>query len=241
MDYYTPQKAVVIAGSRVGSTMLCNALDSHPLIACERHEPLNPKTSIYLKAGLTVDQTLGIVLVRPGYQWCMCKISYRQLRKHVSLEHLAALGVTKFVHLWRENPLRVVVSAALNTALRGERPTHAWETPPLQPIILDGQDILKQARLYLERVEQRKTELQGYDTLTLTYETLHTHHLSKVTGDLWLTHPFQEFFNVPYFLLKTYTQPINPYPLPEIILNWKEVRTVLLDSEFAKFVESEEL
>ena len=84
MTYYEPRKAVVIAGSRVGSMMLCNALDGHPDISCERSEPLNWRTSVYLREKLTAQQTLRIVLGRPGYRWCMCKVSYRQLAKIIS-------------------------------------------------------------------------------------------------------------------------------------------------------------
>ena len=221
-DYYTPRKAVIIAGSRVGSTMLCNALDSHPMIGCDRSEPLNPITSPYLKAGLTNEQTLDIVLNRPGYHVCACKVSYRQIRKQIPLTALIDLGVTKFIHLWRENPLRVVVSAALNTRSRREgytHPTHAWKTPPIQTIAIAPETVLMEGTLYLERVERMKAALQGYDTLTLTYEYI-------ARGTFLYDIPHGEllgFLQVQHAPLATHTKQINPHPLSVIVENWSEV------------------
>lgn len=240
-DYYTPRKAVIIAGSRVGSTMLCNALDSHLMIGCDRSEPLNPITSPYLKAGLTNEQTLDIVLNRPGYHICACKVSYRQIRKQIPLTALVDLGVTKFIHLWRENPLRVVVSAALNTRSRREgyiHPTHAWETPPIQTIAIAPETVLMEGTLYLERVERMKAALQGYDALTLTYENLIFPKLTLAIRES-SEYAIREFLGISttekgYF--QTMTKPINPHPLSVIVENWSEICETLQGTILEKWI-----
>jgi hypothetical protein len=242
MDYYTPRKAVVIAPSRVGSIMLCNALDSHPQISCERTEPLNPKTSVYLREGLTPEQTLRIVLSRPGFQWDMCKVSYRQLAKIISLQTLIDLGVEKIIHLWRENVLRVVVSAALNTsAWNGERdhPTHAWETPEISRIELDPAAVLSEARRYLVNVRARQAELAtcGLPVLELTYEQIKPYPGSGVLREYEC---INEWLDVDYATLGgvMYTVPINPHPLSEIATNWAHVRAAIVGTEFEKWLEA---
>jgi hypothetical protein len=234
-DYYTPRKAIIVAGSRVGSAMLANALDSHPQISCEREAPLDHKTSVYLREGLSVEQTLRIVLSRPGYQWCMCKISYRQLAKTVSLDTLKTLGVERIIHLWRENALRVVVSAALNTsAQNGERehPTHAWETPEVSQIELDPAWVLSEMQRYETNVQAMQAQLAvcGVPVLELIYEyiapqTYENGRLSEEThNQLW------DFLGIWKILLQTKTKLINPYPLSEIITNWPDVKAPPLHS-----------
>jgi hypothetical protein len=239
MDYYTPRKAVIIAPSRVGSIMLCNALDSHPQISCERTEPLNPKTSVYLREGLTPEQTLRIVLSRPGFQWNMCKVSYRQLAKIISLQTLIDLGVEKVIHLWRENVLRVVVSAALNTsAWNGERdhPTHAWETPEISRIELDPADVLSEARRYLVNVRARKAELaSGLPVLELDYKQI----CHDEWGQVYYSKEICQFLGVDYVKLYSTTKPINPYPLSKIVTNWAHVRAAIVGTEFERWLDNE--
>lgn len=238
-DYYHPRKAIIIAGSRVGSMMLCNALDSHPQISCERAEPLNPTTSIYLREGLTIEQTIRIVLSRPGFQWDMCKVSYRQLAKMVSLETLKGWGVEKIIHLWRENVLRVVVSAALNTsAWKGERdhPTHAWATPEISRIELDPANVLSEARRYILNVRAMQAQLAvcGLPVLELMYERIvpSPHDIGQL--DIGIR-GLREFLEIEYAPFLTLTKPINPYPLSEIVTNWPVVKAALVGTEFERF------
>jgi hypothetical protein len=237
-DYYHPRKAVIIAGARVGSAMLCNALDSHPQISCEREDPLDYKTSPYFYQGLEPHQTLQLVLSRVGYQWCICKVSYRSLKNTISLEDLIEMGVERVIHLWRENALRVVVSAALNTSARnGERkhPTHAWETPEISRIELDPANVLSEARRYILNVRAMQAQLSvcGLPVLNLRYEDI----AHPGTAQLWHTdeNRVTEFLDVMEFHLTTDTRPINPYPLSEIVTNWSVVKAALAGTELERF------
>jgi len=240
-DYYHPRKAVIIAGARVGSAMLCNALDSHPQISCEREDPLDYKTSPYFYQGLTPSQTIQLVLSRVGYQWCMCKVSYRSLAKSISLPELIEFGVERVIHLWRENALRVVVSAALNTSARnGERehPTHAWETPAVSRIELDPASVLSEARRYILNVRAMRAQLGvcGLPVLELTYERLAG---DRVYGwlDKYLAADLLKFLAInhdPTIEFRIFTKPINPYPLSEIVTNWPIVKAALVGTELER-------
>jgi hypothetical protein len=173
----------------------------------------------------------------------MCKVSYRQLAKIVSLQTLIDLGVEKIIHLWRENVLRVVVSAALNTsAWNGERghPTHAWETPEISRIELDPAAVLSEARRYLVNVRARQAELAtcGLPVLELTYEqifppTYLSGRLSERAHEK--IRPFLDIWRIP---LQTMTERVNPYPLSEIVTNWAHVRAAIVGTEFEKWLDT---
>lgn len=237
--YFSPQPAVLIATNRSGSTFLLHCLDSHPLIGCERSEPLAPEHALSA-LGVGLQERMLLMWSRPGYRVAMFKLSYRQLG-WVGYDLIKEIQ-PKIIHLHRANPLRVIVSGIINTeaaAGRLDHPIHTWE--PVEPvkITLPPKNAIKYSRRYLSRIAQMCQNLDdlGLPVLYLTYEDL-----VGVEGAEARQLPLPnarricQFLEVDYHPLTAYTRKVNHAPLSKIVENWDQVAAAVAETELAKFL-----
>lgn len=238
--YFSPQPALLIATNRSGSTFLLHCLDSHPLIGCERSEPLAPE-AVWAALGVGRQELMLAMWSRPGYRVAMFKLSYRQLSwvGHDLIQDIQP----KLLHLHRANPLRVIVSSIINTEVaagRLDHPIHTWS--PVSPVTLTlfPDDFIARCRRYLGKVTQMCHDLDalGLPVLYLTYEDLvgvegaEARQLPPPTAQR-----ICQFLEVDYHPLTAYTRRVNRAPLAEIVENWGQVAAAVGETELAKFLE----
>ena len=233
--------AVLISVSRGGGTFLCHCLDSHPEICCERAEPLS-SNGPWMSLDVPRSELMRVLWDRPGYRTAMFKLTYRQARWY-GMEAISSVGA-RVIHLHREDALRVVTSAVINTAHRDGKFTHhphAYETPsPPPPVRIDPEWLLAECRRYRSNVALMLTELRamGVPLLALTY--------AEVVGGEGnqgrvLSNEVRarvcDFLNIDgRWPMMSLTARVNPWPLAGLIENWDEVREALLGSEFERWL-----
>ena len=243
-DWHNPDKAIIVAVSRGGGTFLCNCLDNHPLIGCEREDPLNFRGPWRrLLPEVRPETILELTLSRPGYRVAMCKLSYRQMRI-ISPEFWHKHDV-KMIHLYRENVLRVIISAILNTmAVQGQikHPNHSFgRVKPFQ-MEFNVDMVLGECKRYVSNVAAMKEWLRtlGRPLLEITYKDIvggegkETVLMPTATAD-----KLCDFLNVPRRILYCELKRVNGYPLSDIVTNWNELKEAIQNSEFAECLKDE--
>lgn len=251
-DYYHPQtRAVLVAASRTGSGFLQSALSNHSDIGCERTAPLSPFSSYVAQIpGATSKQICRAQLFKPGYRANVFKLTYRQFRDQGGAAFIEAIEATRLIHLYRENPLRIVLSALINTrglagALDVEYAPHAYDMTEHDPIVVQPADFLNECDRYLANVQQMKDDLARchLPMLTLTYEMITFDALSPEFYANRVPHGTEQLI---YQFLKVSDQPLvgvtarmHPAPLSAYIVNWQELVDALAVSAYREWLERE--
>ena len=236
-DYFKPRKSILISTSRGGGTFLAHCLDSHIMIGCERGEVINPRGVWQRTLGDKIGrfELLNLVLSRPGYEVNCCKLSYREAR-WVGLEALKIMGVSRVIHLHRENALRVITSSMINNI--DNSPRHSWSAVSLNRISVDIDLFLYECRRYMKNIIKMRQYLTDskLPVLFLTYEQMMegASEIKKLPPTL--SENICMFLDVDQQILRARIRRINPRPLSEIILNWTPLRQKLIKSEFKRWV-----
>lgn len=244
MNYYKPARFVIVATSYSGGALLCNCLDSHPQVACERDSPLDEQSpwSMWLEA--QEEDVLHALWSRPGYRAAGFKLSYRQARR-IGPEWLAGEVNGRVIHLHRENVLRQTVSSSINTAVRDGRlqhPHHAFEQPEVVSIAIEPAWFVEEChRLEMDAAVMlaELVELCEDRMLAFTYADLTRGEGNEIDGlpdnVAWA---LCGWLGVSHLPLVTSTRRVNPQPLSEIVENWDDVlEAVKKDGEFKEYLE----
>jgi len=164
-------KAVIIAANRSGGTFLSHALDSHPLIVCERDEPLH-RRSPYARAGLDIRATRDLIWSREQSAVNMFKVSYSQFLGKGDVFPKIFEVKPHIIHLYRDN----LLAAGLSEVLRRERgfPTHHINRIPGKspsPVSLNPITVADMIEKYiLDRAKVRnKLKQIGSPTIEISY------------------------------------------------------------------------
>ncbi|MFZ0486007.1 MAG: sulfotransferase [Arenicellales bacterium] len=157
------------------------------------------------------------------------KLFYRHLTDH-EWNRIHALARLRYIRLIRRNPLRSIVSLAI--AIKTDQWTLTpWDAEPKDKrVALDTANLVKG----LDSVSawERWFELEFHDReiLTICYEDV-------------VLDPRREFLRIENFLGVDDIDPNqialrrqNPEPLSDLVSNFDEVRAVLADSKYEKFL-----
>ena len=242
-EWMNPRPALLVAASRSGGTFLAHCLDSHIDIGCERGEPLHRDHIWQDYSTFSANDLLRQMLGRPGYRVSMCKVSYRQLDL-IALTSLQEDRVS-LIHLCRENVVRIVASALINTmAHKGEidHPIHSFQRPPPVTLLADIDHFLAECARYEASVDAMLVHLRGLSSplLELTYE--------QVIGEGWADAKsvvpqagdvICDFLLVGRQSLRASLKRINPYPLSMIFTNWTDLAPALSAAGYGQWVDQE--
>lgn len=243
-EWINPRPAIMVSTNRSGSTFLCHALDSHPDIGCIRGEPLNPIHQ-WAQMGLLRTQILDIVLRRPGYAVAMCKLSYKQFR-WVPLEYWQQHvdNGLKVIHLHRENALRVVASAYINTKLHDgeiEHKAHSYAPVRQLSVTIPVDTFETEVFRYIENVERMKqrllNEMYGVPVWDITYADIMGAEGREVAITAGMTGSLLcNYLGVSDRPLHSSLRRINTAPLSELVTNWPTIRERLLQTDLKEQV-----
>jgi hypothetical protein len=174
----------------------------------------------------------------------MCRLTYTQALDTNVWSWLVE-NQPSVIWLYRENLLRQAISVHLNIVARRsgslERPAHTFRD--LQPvkIQIDPALFVKYARGLNALNLRVKAELEKFKQVySLTYaqvvggESKTAYQLPMKTAK-----PLCAWLGVRCETMSADLRPVNPYPLWEIISNWKEIETAVSASEFADQLEKE--
>ena len=247
-NYFNPEtRCVLVAASRSGSTFLQTALSNHTEIGCDRYEPLAAGSPYltYLVPPSDEWSLCHALLARPGYKATVIKLSYRQFRNHGARRFLQGIGATHIIHLTRDNPLRIVFSAFVNTHVPGT-PSLAY-TASVSPdrVTIPTVVFIEQCDRYLENVAAMRDELTTcrLPLLTLTYEMITYDALSPAVNTNRVVHATAmticTFLRVIDEGLFGITVRQHPGPLSLYIENWSEVSGALQVTPYAHYLEKE--
>ena len=240
----TARPAILIAHTRSGGTFLAHCLSTHPDIFCPRGEPLLPSHS-WRKALPHVSSTaiLGCILHAFNYEVGMCRITYVQTNVEV-FDYLRSVEALVIL-LERENLLRCAVSQTImNMTSRGEieYPLHTEHTTEIPGVTLHPLVVLERCRWQAEwqkrmHVDTRASKLR---TLRLTYaEIVGGEMVNAERLTLQSTERICSFLRVVQYPMTSSLRAVAPRPLSSIVANWDELKAVICDSEFARYLEEE--
>lgn len=225
-SYYEQTRFLIIAPKRSGGTLLSHALDSHMDIFCHRGEPihrLDPIRQIADSPFEAIDTCLKMM----GYEASGCKLTYEDV-KRIGLESIRHFKVNRIIHLWRENPLKRIVSeqVRLQDKKQGLR-THTRESRPLETITLDPQKTVSEIGKYwadvnmYRRILKSQTVGTGKAYMEIIYEQIAYYH-NIIERDLGFA--LQDFLGTSTKqMLKYSIVKRNPFPLRDIIENYDEL------------------
>jgi len=237
------QGALIVAAIRSGGTFLAHCLSNHSQIYCDRAESLHHR-SVWCKVGMDRRHLLAALLNQSGYQVSMCKLIYVQAFTEGIWEWIVKRQ-PRVIWLYRENVLRQALSVYLNRQVRQagvlKRPQHTFrETKPIT-VEIEPMRFVRLARSLIAYDKQAKARLAALrEVLPLTYvdvvggEDARAERLPLAT-----TKRVCAFLGVDYELLRCELKRVNPFPLHEMIGNWRDVRKAIKESEFADLLEAE--
>ncbi len=243
-EWHNPKRVVLVAHPRSGSTMLATALDSHNDIGFERGEPFSD-TQIWMQNFRNKRRIFRIMLNRPGYKVVGFRVTYKSIPP--GFWKMVRGNTVKVIHLTRENILRTLISAEINTAVREgkiEYPNHSFYISAIAPapLIVNTDKMLERARKLVQwnmEITSRVEEQSGRN-YSLTYEDLVGEGYGSIAQiPVDINRELCEFLEVKNQRLVTVTRRLNPFKIQSLISNWEELLTVFEDSEFARYVEME--
>lgn len=234
----SPRRFLMVFTQRGGSTFLAHCLDSHPDVGCERGEPLN-RQHIWARTfpQASPDRLLDLVLNRPGYKVTVARVTHRAVWD-VPVTYMQKLD--GIIHLHRENFVRIIVSAMINT--QGLRTTHTYERTPLNKFYIDPKVLVSECHRYLGSVRRTRKWVgnrMGVPFLKVGYDGIvggEGTEASQVPEDVG--RELCEFLGVEYRPLACDLKRTNPEPLPKLVKNWREVREALAGTPFEKWADS---
>jgi len=240
---------IILTDYRTGGSFLSLCLDSHPLIFCQRGEPLARRSGLYRYfPDLAPEQVLQYIFRTEFCELAMCKVIYRQAGPKV-WKYLAGQKGIKVIHLVRRNELRAACSFLFQKAvLQGKaehpHPLHHFNRQPKQPkpIRLAPQAILDLCR---ERIKARKAAYGQIDKHKLSTKVVYYEHMTEGEEIEALPEALNDelcrFFDVPYYQMAApFLHRVNAqYPLSELIANWRQVKALIQETEFGHYLEGE--
>jgi hypothetical protein len=223
-DYYHPKRYLIIASIRSGGTLLSHALDSHPMIYCHRGEPVHGQNPIRKIASSPI-AALDAVLSFHGYSANVAKVTWEQF--FILKDELHQLKLDGVILLYRDNPLRVIVSEKVRLADKvvGDTNTHSFDSRNKMQVRIDPNYTHLQIHNYLSKLAVFGIAIPTTivdNILTVSYEQISTdfRHIPRSIG-----FKLCDFLNVGYRRLEYQTVQRNPYPLSELIINYGEVKS----------------
>lgn len=219
-------KFLIVCQPRTGSQFLAHLLNSHPKITCELEllgQPVwNPQRFLSHRALLADSDGYGLK-VKPFQLLNIQRLDVREW-----LLQRAGEG-WKIVHLQRRNLLRKVLSGS---AARQHNRFHRF--PGQEPLRLkvDTDRLLHRLRVRKERTEFEQECLAGIDRFQLFYED----DLMEPAGRQESLNGLLRWLDLPEHQLHTNMLRNTPSRLEDYLENYQDVRVVLADTEFEKFL-----
>jgi len=194
------------------------------------------------------DQILQHIFKTEFCQVAMCKVIYRQAGPKV-WKYLAGQDA-RIVHLVRRNDFKAACSYLFQRAvLQGNadhpHPLHHFNREPQkpEPIRLDPQTIVDMCR---DRIKARRKALQSLEKYNLQSQAIYYEQMTEgeeieALPD-WLSETLCNFLGVAHFQMSApYMRRVNAqYPLSDLIANWRQVKLLVKETEFAYYLENEE-
>jgi lambda repressor-like predicted transcriptional regulator len=237
--------AIILAAIRSGGTFLAHCLSNHPLIFCDRGEALHNR-SVWCRT-LHPDRRklLAALWNQTGYQVSACKLTYAHaFKKGSGLWEQIVRRQPRVIWLRRENAIRQAVSVLINTeSRRGQlkRAQHTFARSCPVKVTFAPEQILKVARSLRQHDQQARKRLQRIKWMyRATY--------AQVVGEesqaaewlpTWTGRKLCAFLEVPYERMGCALQRVNPYPLREMLSNWRAVEAAIRGSEFSGLLADE--
>ncbi len=219
-NYYKPRRYLIIASIRSGGTLLSHALDSHPQIYAHRGEPVHSQDPLRKIASSAIE-SLNTSLSFYGYHANIAKITWSQF--YELKEYLPQLNLDGVILLYRNNPLRVLVSEYVRlTDFQNKMNTHSFrrrdkvcvQIDPLKTVTSIKHYLIKLSDLseYLPTVFENSFSL-SYENLTLGFGCI-----PNLIGNA-----ICDFIEVDYRQLCYQTVQRNPYDLQDLIINYEDI------------------
>lgn len=236
--------AVIVAAIRSGGTFLSHCLSNHPQVFCPRGEPLHHKSEWVQALKPDRRALLAALLNQTGYTVSMVKLTYAQaLHEHI-WPWLDAQQ-PKVIWLRRGNTIRQAVSVLINRMARAgqlKRPQHTLKEMGPVRVTFEPDVILRWARRLKEddrRVGKRLNRMRNLYTMSYA-DVVGGEHMSAEELPTWTRMKLAVFLGVASDVpLGCDLKRVNPYPLREMLGNWKAVEKVVRASEFAACLEDE--
>lgn len=222
------QRFAIVGNARTGSNYLLDGLKSSPAIRMY-HEIF---ASHNREVGKDFDKILSTVF---QYESKATKVvGFKVFYNHLTDEEwrkLLAHRDLKVIHLTRRNRLRTVIS--LEIAFKTGQWTKAGNSggPKEKRVTLDPQKLLNRLEQIEEGEAVTRQRFCDREILEIVYEEL-------------VQSPHQEFARVAAYLGVDGVDPNkirlkrqNPERLPQLIVNYDEVATVLQNTRFAEYLE----
>jgi hypothetical protein len=234
---------VIVAAIRSGGTFLAHCLSNHTSIFCDRGEPLHYRSVWCNALHPNRRHLLAALLNQTGYQVSMCKLTYMQAL-HRDIWPWLEAHRPRVIWLRRENHVRQAVSVLINKAARAgqlTRPQHTFAPTKPARVELAPALVLKAARGLSAVDRKAREQLRALGEMhSLTYaDVVGGEHMSAERLPTWTGMKLCQFLRVPYERMKCDLKRVNPYPLREMLRNWREVETAVQASEFADYLEDE--
>lgn len=236
--------AVIIAAIRSGGTFLTHCLSNHSQIFCDRGEPLHHLSVWCTTITQHRRRLLTALLNQTGYQVSMVRLTYIQALE-TNIYNWLVEKQPRVIWLYRENLLRQALSVHINLMVRRagtiDRPQHTFrDVRPVQIAVEPGL-FVKYLRGLQEQNLRMKKALDKFERVyPLTYaqvvggESNTAYQLPMETAN-----PLCKFLDVRCEMMSCDLRPVNPYPLSEMISNWKSVQVAVRQSEYAGLLETE--
>lgn len=218
---YTP--FVVLSRSRTGSTYLLDLIGSNSQVVI--------RGELFRRRGL-VPHSVLFKAIFGKYPSSVSAVGFKIFYYHPNgsddetiWELLSALPEIRVVHLVRRNVLRSVVSRHIASARKSWAMTKS-AVQEQRPIFIEPATILDELRVMSALAAKRLALFDSAQVLELTYEDLvsQTQRAIKDVGG---------FLGVNLDMGQSELRRQNPGSLHDVLANYAEVKSVLLQSEFA--------
>ena len=226
------QKFVIISRSRTGSNLLCDLLNSHPKIEANRElfHNTNAHSCREIWESLFVKKYWNIKYV--GF-----KIFYYHPLKSVDKEvwdFIENDKTIKIIHLTRKNMLRTIISREI--AIQ----TNVWIDQGggnADPISLLDKRFEINIDLCLKKIEETKTWEKQTSTIFLAHPVIELTYEELTADTQKAMNRIYSFFNLTYYPATSDVRRQNPETIKNLIINYDELATVLLNEGYSDFLE----
>lgn len=221
---------------------MTHCLSNHTQIFCDRGEPLHHMSVWCTSVTANRQRILNALFNQTGYQISMCRLTYVQALDENIWKYLI-VRQPMVIWLHRENLLRQAISVHFNRMDRRagsiSRPAHTFRYVPPARITIDPELFIKYACGLQEQNERMKAALSKFKQVyRLTYADVVGGEGQKGFMLPYATsQPLCKWLGVREESLACDLRPVNPYPLPDLISNWKAVVKAIQASSFAPMLE----
>lgn len=233
--------ALVVADNRSGGTFMMYSLSVHPEIFATRHEPFC-MTSWRAASGMDERQVIHTLTTIPQFRVGIFKVTHKQF---MDSGHLHSFFVErpsgKVIHLWRENVFRQAMSYVASTGIRF---TEQTELPMVECVPAEVLNFIRAKVTERERVRNRIAGMVGAENmLCIKYENMiggEGGEAGEISPDIAAC--ICRFLGVTVLPLSNPgMRTTTPFKARRFVANYAELERVISGSEFAYFLEREEL